>query len=109
MTEPRHIVVGISHPSNDPTRHRVFEVRAVPNGQDGGWVASCEEQNANAQPDRWPAWLPNDHRNHPFPTAAACLGNAVEFIVSTLAREAVDLRDPAMSSPPSAHHHHQSR
>ena len=109
MTEPRHIVVGISHPSSDPTRHRVFEVRAMPNGPSGGWVASVEERNANAQPDRWLAWRPHGSRNRPFATAAACLGDAVEFIVSTLAREAADERDPAASSPPSMHIHDRSR
>jgi hypothetical protein len=87
----------------------VFEVRAVPHDTADGWIANVEEQNANAQPDRWPAWRPQERRDRLFPTAATCLGDAVEFIVSTLAREAAASRDPAASGPPAAHLPHESR
>jgi hypothetical protein len=90
VIKARHIVVGVSDPSDDPTRHRVFEVRAVCDAAAGGWIASVEEQNANAQPDHWPAWPPDNGRDRSFPTAAACLGYAVEVIVATVAREAIE-------------------
>lgn len=95
MIAARHIVVGVSHPSDDPTRHRVFEICAIDDGVSGGWIADVDEQNANAQPDRWSAWQAVRGRHRPFPTAAACLGHAVELIVATVAHEAVDERGKA--------------
>jgi hypothetical protein len=35
----RHIQVGISQPSNDPTQHHVYTVRARYDAVAGGWVA----------------------------------------------------------------------
>jgi hypothetical protein len=35
----RYIFVGVSHPSDDPSPHRVFDVRATFDAAHGGWVA----------------------------------------------------------------------
>jgi hypothetical protein len=86
----RHILVGVSHPSEDPTKHRVFEVRAVYDIAAGGWIAGVDEQNQNAQASPWLAWQTGDGQEQPFPTAAACLGHAVELIVGMAACDAVD-------------------
>jgi hypothetical protein len=86
----RHIVVGVSDPSDDPSRHRVFEIRAVYDATAGGWIAGVDEQNANAQPEWWPRWQPGEGRAPASPTAAACLGRAVEIIVDMVAGEASD-------------------
>ena len=45
----RHVSLGVSHPSDDPSRHRVFEVRAVFDPTAGGWVAHVGEQDRNEQ------------------------------------------------------------
>ena len=47
--ESRHIVLGVSHSSDDPARHRNFEVRAVFDAMTRGWVARVAEQNRNEQ------------------------------------------------------------
>jgi hypothetical protein len=86
----RHIIVGISDPSNDPTRHRVFEIHAFIGETDEGWIAEVAEQNQNAQPEAWRPSLTDDGRVRSFPTAAACLGHAVEAIVTMVARDAAD-------------------
>jgi hypothetical protein len=87
--EDRHILVGVSHPSDDPSRHRVFEVRASYNEAAGGWVAQVGEQNANEQLQGWRA-RSEGGREAAFPTPAACLGDAVAFLVAMVDREADD-------------------
>lgn len=84
----RHIRLGVSHPSNDPARHRVFEIRASYSEAVGGWVAQVGEQNANEQLSSWGATPDDDARPASFPTAAACLGDAVAFVVDAVDREA---------------------
>jgi hypothetical protein len=86
----RHIRLGVSHPSDDPARHRVFEVRAAYSEAAGGWVAQVGEQNTNEQLQGWGAWLKDGGRERSFPTAAACLGDAVALIVAMVDREADD-------------------
>ena len=55
--ESRHIVLGVSHASDDPARHRNFEVRAVFDTRALGWVARVAEQNRNEQLGIWGADL----------------------------------------------------
>jgi hypothetical protein len=51
--QPRHILLGVSHVSDDPTQHRLFEIRAVYDQEADGWVAQVAEQNRNEQPGAW--------------------------------------------------------
>lgn len=83
----RHIRLGVSHPSNDPARHRVFEVRAVFDERCEGWVAQVGEQNLNEQRGEWAPLLP-DAGWDAFPSPAACLGHAVTIIVAAVDDEA---------------------
>jgi hypothetical protein len=54
-----------------------------------GWVAQVAEQNRNEQPGAWAVEVLMDGiRSHVFPTAAACLGDAVTSIVTLVDREA---------------------
>ena len=84
----RHLRVGVSHPSGDPARHRVFEIRAAYDGAAGGWVARVGEENANEQLQGWDPSAEGSVRG--FPTAAACLGDAVATVVAMVDREAED-------------------
>jgi hypothetical protein len=88
----RHIQVGVSHPSNDPSRHRVFEVRAVFDAEADGWVAQVGEQNRNEQRGDWGSLLPEAQGARVFPTAAACLGDAVAAIIAAVDGEAAGAR-----------------
>ena len=88
--ESRHILLGVSHSSNDPARHRNFEVRAVFDAMTGEWIARVAEQNRNEQRGVWGADLTDSERSPTFPTAAACLGNAVAMLVAMVDREADD-------------------
>jgi hypothetical protein len=88
--ESRYILLGVSHSSDDPARHRSFEVRAVFDTMTWGWAAHVAEQNRNEQGGVWGADLTDPERMPPFPTAAACLGNAVAMIVEMVDREAHD-------------------
>ena len=85
----RHILLGVSQPSGDPAQHRVFEVRASFDAASGGWLARVGEQNLNEQREDWGPHLTNEGTLSPFPTAAACLGNAVAAIVAMVDREAL--------------------
>jgi hypothetical protein len=86
---PRHILLGVSHASNDPARHRHFEIRATYDQAADGWVAQVAEQNRNEQPGAWAAEVLMDGiRSHVFPTAATCLGDAVTSIVTLFDQEA---------------------
>lgn len=84
----RHIVVGISDPSDDPSRHRVFQISAVYDATAQGWRAAITEENANAQPGPWLRQSAVSDRAPMAPTAPACLGRAVELIVSVIANDA---------------------
>lgn len=76
----RHLRVGVSHPSNDPARHRTFDVRA--SYREGvGWVAHVAEENRNEQLGPDAAAPPGPGHAAPFPTAAACLAHAVSVLV----------------------------
>jgi hypothetical protein len=88
--ESRHLLLGISHSSGDPVRHRNFEVRAVFDAMTGGWIARVAEQNRNEQRGVWGADLTDSGRLPTFPTAAACLGNAVTMLVAMVDRDADD-------------------
>jgi hypothetical protein len=83
----RHIVLGVSHASDDPSRHRVFEVRASLDATAGGWVARIGEQNRNEQRGEWRANLSPGAQVRVFPTAAACLGDATAAIVTAFDRD----------------------
>ena len=97
----RHILVGVSDPSNDPARHRVFEVRASYDEAAGGWVARVGEQNLNEQFEGWDPHLSDGRRERAFATAGACLGDAVAVLVATVDCEAASPTVPsALSAPP---------
>jgi hypothetical protein len=85
----RHILLGVSHASDDPALHRVFEVRASFDAEAGGWFARVGEQNLNEQREAWGPQLTNESAPLPFPTVAACLGNAVSSIIAMVDREAL--------------------
>ncbi|MBA3416058.1 MAG: hypothetical protein H0U10_12620 [Chloroflexia bacterium] len=76
----RHLRVGVSHPSGDPARHRTFEVRAAYRAG-SGWVAHLAEENPNDQVLAAAVSLRGPDRAAAFPTAAACLGDAVAMLV----------------------------
>jgi hypothetical protein len=82
----RHLRLGVSHPSNDPAQHRTFEIRALYDAARKGWVASVGEQNLNDQRGAWSSVM-GDGQHAVFPTAAACLGHAVETIVTAFDRD----------------------
>ncbi|MGH2614763.1 MAG: hypothetical protein ACRDJC_05960, partial [Thermomicrobiales bacterium] len=84
----RHILLGVSHPSDDPALHRVFEVRASFDTETRGWFARVGEQNLNEQREAWGPHLTDEGAPASFPTAAACLGDAVATIVAMVDREA---------------------
>lgn len=80
----RHIVVGVSHPSGDPARHRVFEVRARYVAEAAGWIAETAEQNANEQPGLATAAA---NGAPVFADPATCLGAAVAAVVARVERD----------------------
>lgn len=86
----RHILVGVSHPSNDPARHRTFEIRATFDTARNGWVARAGEQNLNDQREGWEVVRAGVDQAPVLPTAADCLGHAVSIIVAAVDREADD-------------------
>jgi hypothetical protein len=88
----RHILLGISHPSNDPARHRTFEVRAAYNTETGAWSARVGEQNLNEQRGDWEPHRANANGTPRFPTAAACLGDAVARLITMVDQDADDTR-----------------
>jgi hypothetical protein len=83
----RHVLLGVSHPSDDPARHRVFEIRASHDAARGGWIARAGEQNLNEQRGDWQLVETDDDDAPVFPTAAACLGHAVSVIVTAVDQE----------------------
>ena len=87
--QTRHILLGVGHASDDPLRHRHFEIRAPYDQATNGWVAQVAEQNRNEQPGAWAAeGVMDGIRSLVFPTAATCLGDAVTSIVTLVDREA---------------------
>jgi hypothetical protein len=86
----RHILLGISHASDDPARHRTFEVRAAFDEETGEWSARVGEQNLNEQRGDWEPHRTNADGAPRFPTAAACLGDAVARLVTMVDQEAQD-------------------
>ena len=84
----RHILLGISHASNDPARHRAFEVRAAYDVETGEWSAWIGEQNLNEQRGAWGPDSADTNSAQRFPTAAACLGDAVARLVAMVDQEA---------------------
>ncbi len=84
----RHVLVGVSHPSGDPARHRVFEIRAVRHDATGGWTARVGEQDRNEQLGRWDAEADGRLDEKSFATPAECIGDAVATIVTAVDREA---------------------
>jgi hypothetical protein len=87
--QTRHILLGVSHASDDPARHRDFEIRATYDQAANGWVAQVAEQNRNEQPGARAAEVLMDGiRSHVFPAVATCLGDAVTSVVTLVDREA---------------------
>jgi len=86
----RHIVVGVSHPSGNPARHRTFEVRALYHPAAGGWVLQVAEQNTNEQRQAWELSPADQETARVFPTPAAALGDAVTAIVAMVDRDVTD-------------------
>lgn len=91
----RHVVVGIGQPTDDPTQHRAFTLRARFDAAAGGWTAQVGEQNCNDQRGAWRPIAGDASAPRGFPTAAACLGAAVTRLIA-----AVD-QDAATTAPPS--------
>jgi len=96
----RHILIGVSHASDDPALHRVFEVRAAFDVASGGWLARVGEQNLNEQREDWGPNLTNEGVLPTFPTAAACLGDAVATIVAMADRDALGALQPVSPQEP---------
>jgi hypothetical protein len=86
----RHILLGISHPSDDPARHRTFEIRATYDAETGAWSARIGEQNLNEQRGDWDPNLADANGAPRFPTAAACLGDAVARLMTIVDQDAHD-------------------
>jgi hypothetical protein len=86
----RHILVGISHPSDDPARHRIFEIGATYDAETGAWSARVGEQNLNEQRGDWEPELVDADGAPRFPTAAACLGDAVARLMTIVDQDAQD-------------------
>jgi hypothetical protein len=69
-------------------RHRTFEVRATYDAQTGEWGARVGEQNLNEQRGARDAHRADDNDAPRFPTAAACLGDAVARLITMVDQEA---------------------
>ena len=87
----RHILLGISHASGDPARHRNFEVRASYDAGSGGWTARVSEQNLNEQRGDWEGQLTGGGATQVFPTPAVCLGETVGRLIAIVDQEADDM------------------
>lgn len=78
--QDRHVVLAVSHTSQDPALHRTFQVRASFLNAEQGWRAFVSEQNFN---DQFGEWSPLPGQDEVIlPTAAACLGWATEALVT---------------------------
>lgn len=76
----RHIMVAISHASNDPARHRTIQIRASFDAERNGWRAYVSPQDLNDQYGEW-SWLPGT-LDQSYATVAECLGQAVTELIS---------------------------
>jgi hypothetical protein len=65
-------------------------VRASYDVASHGWIARVGEQNLNEQRGDWEPDLRDEGLTRPFPTAAACLGNAVASIIATVDADATN-------------------
>jgi hypothetical protein len=81
----RHLQVGISQPTDDPTQHHTYTVRAHYDPAAGGWAARVGPQTHNDQFAGWDPQSAADRARAVYPSAAACLGAAVTRLI-----EAVD-------------------
>jgi hypothetical protein len=86
----RHILLGVSHASGDPARHRNFEIRASYDAGSGGWTARVSEQNLNEQRGDWEGQLTGGGPAQLFPTPAACLGETVGRLIAIVDQQADD-------------------
>lgn len=84
----RHIRLGVSDATDDPARHRVFDLRASYDAARGGWVAWRSEQNLNDQQGHWVPLGPGPAAEQAYPTAAACLGDAVAAVITEVESDA---------------------
>ena len=73
-----------------PDRHilRTFEVRAAYDGETSTWGARVGEQNLNEQRGEWEPHRADTNGAPRFPTAAACLGDAVTRLITLVDQEA---------------------
>lgn len=83
----RHVMVAISHPSNDPALHRTVQIRASFDVDRNGWRAHVSPQDHNDQYGDWSLLFRTE--DSLYPTAAACLGHAVTELVSALDAEEI--------------------
>ncbi|MCA9878965.1 MAG: hypothetical protein KC442_14330 [Thermomicrobiales bacterium] len=83
--QDRHVLLAVSHTSEDPALHRTFQVRASFQEAQQGWSAFVSEQNFNDQFGEW-SLLPGQE-GVAWPTAAACLGWATEALVTACDQE----------------------
>lgn len=81
----RHISVAISHASDDPGRHRAFQIRASFDPEREGWQAYVSPQNNNEQFGEWSMLL--GVQGQLFPTPAACLGHATTVLIAAFDSE----------------------
>jgi hypothetical protein len=86
----RHILVGVSQPTDDPSQYRAFALWARFDAAASGWMAQFDEQNHNDQIDD--SEPTEDALAAPpvFATAAACLGAAVARLIEQVDRDAAD-------------------
>jgi hypothetical protein len=82
----RHIQVGISQSTDDPTQHHTYTVRARYHPAPGGWVARAGAQTHNDQFAGWDPESAADRARAVFPSAAACLGAAVTCLIEAVDR-----------------------
>lgn len=81
----RHVTVAISHASNDPGRHRAFQIRASFDAEREGWQAFVSSRNNNEQYGEW-SRLPGVN-GEVFPTPAACIGHAATVLIAAFDNE----------------------
>jgi|SRR5689334_617730 len=82
----RHLQVGISQPTDDPTKHHTYTVRARYDPAAGGWVARAGAQTHNDQFAGWDLESEADRARAVFPSAAACLGATVTRLIEEVDR-----------------------
>lgn len=81
----RYVTVAISHASNDPGRHRAFQIRASFDPEREGWQAYVSSQNNNEQYGDWSMLL--GVKSQLFSTPAACLGHAATVLIAAFDSE----------------------